>query len=200
MRQGTVLTVDADSGMLDLLEDVLKSHGYGVVAARSVPAALELLRTRPFECVVADAAFCHDVGFSLLGHLSNMQLGTPVIVLSERANIADAVRFVKMGAAYYLPKTQVHSRVPTAVVEVAASRAPQQAGPSGSAVQADETPGPLRDFLGSHYRIQQVLRAAAAAAQSQATILMEGESGTGKSLLAKLIHSASSNGMGRSWK
>lgn len=192
MRQGTVLTVDSDSGMLDLLEDVLKSHGYGVVAARSVSAALELLRTRPFECVVADAAFCHDVGFSLLGHISNLQLTTPVIVLSDRANIADAVRFVKMGAAYYLPKTQIHARVPTAVVEAAARRVPQQAGASALAVEEDETPGPLRGFLGRHYRIRQVLRAAAAAAQSQATILMEGESGTGKTLLAGLIHSASS--------
>jgi len=185
MENGTILTVDPDEVMLQCLELTLNSQGYTVETARSLAVALDLLRTKPFHCIVADATFCQDDGSSLLDHVSDTQPSTPVIVVAEQASITDAVQFVKMGAANYLPKDQVHSRVAAAVEEVASSETASTVVP----VEEDmESPQELREFIGNHHVIRGVLRTIVSAAQSSATILIEGESGTGKTFLAKLIH------------
>ncbi|PRX51357.1 two-component system OmpR family response regulator [Prauserella shujinwangii] len=109
----TILVVDDDRGLRELLLSALRFAGFAVEAVGDVPAALAAIETSPPDAIVLDVMLPGTDGFDLLHLLRSREVGVPVMFLTARDEVDDRVRGLRMGGDDYLTK-------PFNVVEVAA--------------------------------------------------------------------------------
>lgn len=181
-----VLAVDDDPDLLRLLTMRLHASGYQVTTADSSEQALERLsRVRP-QVVVTDLRMAGMDGMALFERIQSSHPGLPVIMLTAHGTIPDAVQATRKGVFGYLTKpfdSQTLLReVDRAVrlgapVDVEHQDAVQQAWRQGIVYQSAV--------------MEEVLRKASLVAQGDASVLIQGDSGTGKELLARAVHLAS---------
>jgi DNA-binding NtrC family response regulator len=182
----TILVVDDDEGMRDLLTEHLGEEGYRVEAAAGGRAGVERVRQGGVDVVITDIRMPDLEGLDLLRELQGLEGSPTVITITGFGSIENAIRAVKLGAYDYLCKPfdieQVSLVVERAVrerrlrTEVATLRREvQRPYRLGNLVGASE---PMRDVLEMVRRLS----------QSTASVLITGESGTGKELVARALH------------
>jgi DNA-binding NtrC family response regulator len=171
-----VLVVDDEQQMLVAIRDTLVRKGFQVTTASSGSDAVGKLQKTFFQAVLTDVRMPGLSGLDLLRQVKKISPATPVILLTGHGTVEDAVAALKQGAYDYLMKP-FSARQLTETLDKAVSAAGGVAEASGI-VTADP-------------RMKQVLGMAFQAAQSDATVLIQAESGTGKELLARFIHSSS---------
>ncbi len=184
MAKVRVLVADDKENMLKLFEKIL-SDGHEIDAAPDGARALGLVATREYDVVVSDIRMPGADGFELLSAVKARSPATEVILMTGYATVPDAVRAMKMGAFDYLEKP-FDPDAALAVVARAAERK-RTADAARLAVRAGEEDA-FHNLVGRSPRMREVYRLLDKAAQVDATVLLLGETGTGKELAARAIH------------
>ena len=183
MTPKTVLVVDDDPDLLKLLALRLGAAGYGVQTAESGERALAALAVSRPDVVVTDLKMGGMDGLALFEAIQKTAPTLPVIILTAHGTIPDAVDATRRGVFGFLPKP-FEGRELLAQVEQAL-RLSSAAAPSADG--DDWRSG----FVTASPQMEDLLRRARLVAQSEASVLIVGASGTGKELLARAIHKAS---------
>ncbi len=180
-----VLIVDDDADLLRLLSMRLAAAGYRVASADTAEAALaQLSRLRP-QLVISDVQLPGIDGLQLFERIRDQHPALPVILLTAHGTIPDAVDATARGVFTYLTKPFDGKQLLEQV-----ARALALAPPVGAPHRAPAAT--WRDGIVSHSaRMEALLAEAHLVAQSDATVLIRGDSGTGKELLAQALHRAS---------
>ena len=174
-----LLLVDDDPGLLKLLGMRLVSEGYSVVTAESGPEALRVLTRERVDLVVSDLRMDEMDGLQLFAEIQKAQPGMPVIILTAHGSIPDAVAATQKGVFSFLTKPVDKDALYKAIDD-----ALEQSSPATDERwrQAIFTRSP---------QMLRLLEQAGMVAQSDVSVLIIGQSGTGKEIVAQAIHNAS---------
>ena len=174
-----LLLVDDDPGLLKLLGMRLVSEGYSVVTAESGQEGLKVLSREKVDLVISDLRMDEMDGLQLFAEIQKQQPGMPVIILTAHGSIPDAVAATQQGVFSFLTKP-----VDKDALYKAIDSALEHAAPSNDEAWRESivtrSPNMLR-----------LLEQARMVAQSDVSVLINGQSGTGKEILAQAIHNAS---------
>ena len=187
-----VLVVDDEESPRTGLTSLLSTWGYEVEAADNGRQALELAPAFRPSVVVADLVMPGLSGIDLLGALRTELPGAAVVILTGHASIDTAVTAVRDGAYDYLTKPADPRRL-RMVLEKAVEKADVVREVTLLRRQLDDAHG-MGPLLGVSPPMQEVYRLIEMAAQTIAPVLISGETGTGKELVARTIHQRSSRG------
>ncbi|WP_409977659.1 two-component system response regulator GlrR [Pantoea vagans] len=174
-----LLLVDDDPSLLKLLGMRLRSEGYQVTTAASGPEALRLLQKEKIELVISDLRMDEMDGLALFGEIQKRHTNLPVIILTAHGSIPDAVSATQQGVFSFLTKPVDKDALYKAIDEALAQQAPVSDDRWREAIV---TRSPL---------MLKLLEQAHMVAQSDVSVLINGQSGTGKEMLAQAIHAAS---------
>lgn len=183
---GRILVVDDEANARSALAELLEGAGYMVVTAADGRAGLAQLEQFDPDVVLTDLKMPGMDGLSLIEHGRSIAPHATFIVMTAFATIDTAVRAIKLGAESYLTKPLELDAV-HAIVE----RGLERALLSREAARLRERVDELFQFdsiLGEHPSMQQLMKHVAQVAESRATVLIHGETGTGKELIASAIH------------
>lgn len=178
--EGRLLVVDDDQDMLNLLQKWLSGAGYKVTTVLSGIDALGQIEIAKPDLVITDLFMDGMDGMTLLTEIHSRNPLIPVIMLSGQAQIPDAVKATHLGTAAFLTKPIDKSELLEEVVRHARSRA---SGESASAFG--------RALIHKSSLMAELLEQAEMLAAGEITVFINGETGTGKEVLAKAIHEAS---------
>ena len=185
MRQKRVLVVDDDFGVRRGIGAVLSAKGYEVDLADTCAAAQEIARTRPPDALLLDQQLPDGTGLELMGALRRGAPGVPAILLTAHGSIELAVQAIKQGAEQFLTKP-VDLPALMVLLERAleGQRSRRRQAADGRRVRMAQ-PDP---FLGSSPAIRELAGDCQTVVGSDATVLIQGETGTGKGVLARWLH------------
>jgi NtrC-family two-component system response regulator AlgB len=184
-----VLVVDDEKNIRATLSLCLEQMGCTVTAVPLPEAALAALRQQPYDLAFLDLRLGESNGLDLIPKLLTINAGLQVIVITAYATIDTAVDAIKRGATDYLPKPFTPQQI-RHVVEQSLKQRDFRMRLSELEGRLQEAT-PAIDLETDSPKIRAILEVAAKAAASDAPVLLRGESGTGKSVLARLIHSMS---------
>jgi two-component system response regulator AtoC len=183
MSGGTVLLVDDDAAVRKVLASLLVQDGIEAVEADSGHAALRLLENHPIDVVVTDLRMPGMDGMELLGKMGASWPDVPVVILTAHGTVPLAVNAMKAGALEFLVKPFERDEVLFVVKKaLAVARVERTSAPPVDGGVPLVGKSPAMKSLGESVR-----RAAAGVA----TVLIRGETGTGKELVARAIHELS---------
>ncbi len=184
-----ILVVDDDESLRQVMSMQLEEMGYTALTAPSGEEALRLLVTEPVSLVITDYRMPGMSGLELLGRIRAEFPLVPVIMITAFGSIGNAVEAIKAGAFDYISKPIDFDQL---VIAVRRALEHHQLLEEVQSLRSmlDRKFG-FEAIIGRSKPLLRVLEQAARAAQSQATVLIRGETGTGKELLARAIHANS---------
>ena len=186
MNRRTVLVVDDDQSLRRVMEMQLEEIGCHVLAAASGLEALELLASRAIPVVLTDLKMPGMSGLDLLRRVRKEHPETAVLVITAYGTVESAVLAMREGAYDYLTKPLDYNQLGI-VVNRALERQELIEEVRHLRTTLDRKYG-FESIIGKSQTLLHVLDVASRAAQSNSTVLIRGETGTGKELLAKAIH------------
>jgi NtrC-family two-component system response regulator AlgB len=185
-----ILVVDDEINIRKILSVCLETEGHKVSAVSNFQDALAEASRKPFELAFIDLRLGTDDGLELIPALLATTPWLKIIVITAYASIDTAVEAMRRGATDYIPKPFTPAQINLAVRKVFEMRALEQ---KVATLQEDlGRQHPEFDFSSTNPLMQKAVNMARQTAASEATILLRGESGTGKTVLARAIHSWSS--------
>jgi two-component system response regulator GlrR len=189
MGLGKILVVDDDRNLVELIQMRLEKAGYDVVTSIHEEEAIEKAKGQLFDLAIVDLQLVNTDGISLMEDLHRIIPEMPVIILTAYGSIESAVDAIKRGAYSYLTKPFEHQDLLLQIQKAVENRL------LTSEIER------LKGLLGERFsfasvvtrseRMQKVLETISRIAPTESTVLLLGESGTGKDLIAKVIHLAS---------
>lgn len=176
----SILVAEDERASAEYLKLLLEEKGFEVRLAGNGVEALIALETGRFDLVITDLRMPSMDGFELLTHLAQRWPNLPAIVLSANEDVEDVVEAVRLGAVNYLPKPATPANVGSAVDRALLTR--QRAVPADSHVP---------ELVGTSKEIVEVRHRILMAARSDVHVLVTGDTGTGKELVSRAIHTHS---------
>lgn len=183
----TILAVDDEPNMRRLLEISLRQAGYRALVAEDGKQALHLINTQNVDCVVSDLHMPGMNGLALLGQIRQVSERLPFIMVTAQGEVQTAVEAMKLGASDYIQRP---FELETLELAISKALTNNRIVLENTFLKADQQPaengliGQSKAMLVLKQMIQQV-------APEKATVLITGETGTGKELIAKALHAAS---------
>jgi len=184
-----VLIVDDESSVLFLLREVLEERGHEVLSATSgveAAALADLGKLEDVDLLLTDFAMPELDGLGLMAHLKRQNPELPVVLLTARGSERLAARAIKEGAFDYLPKPFELDEF-----EAIVARALEAGGLRREAKRAAASALLGKPFIGRAAAFRRVVDRALKLAPRNVPVLVRGETGSGKELLASLLHTAS---------
>ncbi len=183
------LAVDDDKNFLSALKELAGQVGFETTTVTSLAEAKKELSEAIPDVVLMDLVLPDGSGFELLRDLDSAAASTEVILVTGHASVDSAVEALRLGVTDFLPKPIDVERLRRILLEIARSRESRQ-----QILEIEEEVKRLGRFgplLGSSPAMQRVYRLISRVAPTEATVLITGESGTGKDLVAQTIHQLS---------
>jgi DNA-binding NtrC family response regulator len=180
-----VLVIDDEETFRFVMENRLRASGHFVACAPSGEAALERIGERAFDVMLLDLRMPGLGGLGALRRLSETGLPCEVVVLTGQPDYDDCVEAMKLGAFHYLRKP-----MEPALIEETLWRAVEHGGlrRENAALRRMLGPASTSEFVGESPAIRAALEMAQKAAVSDSRVIILGESGTGKGVVARRIH------------
>jgi NtrC-family two-component system response regulator AlgB len=186
-----ILLIDDEAGLRKTMRLALESMGHVVEEAVSADQVLGQLRQRSFDLAFLDLRLRKESGLDLLPMLRRENPDLAVVVMTAYASIATAVEAMRLGAVDYLPKPFTPDQI-----RMVLDRLRQVQGLRRQVANLQEEVWSEGDLRTEVPAMQQAIDLAYQVAPSEATVLLRGESGTGKGVLARVIHSRSPRSAG----
>ena len=184
--EGSVLVVDDHANARRSLADALQALGCRATCRASAAEALELCAERSFDCIVTDLQMPGMGGLEFIRQLENRHCDTPVVMITAHASIDSAVEAMRHGALDYLEKPIRIDQLEQ-VIGRALDRRVADSGRSRMPAKGDRPAA----MIGESLPMRQLRERIARVAPTSETVLICGESGVGKELVAQAIHAAS---------
>src|SRR5579885_2312021 len=194
LTERRILVGDDDAGVRDVLAQLLAGEGYHVITASSGQESLDLLTVedeakRP-EIALLDIKMPGMDGITILQRMLEQGKDVPVILMTGYTTASLAIKAMQMGAADYLTKPFTELDEVLIAVERALRYEDLKRGVGVQLVPTSKT-DPSERIVGSSPQMVQIFKTIGRVARTPATVLVTGETGTGKELMAEAIHNAS---------
>jgi len=190
MNKGTLLLVDDDRQVLTSMAEWLREQGYQLDTATGCREAVAATGRRTYDVVLADSRLGDGDGFDILAHCRQQCPATAVILLTGYGTVESAVEAIRAGAMDFLTKPLIDQELEMALERVLNQRRVLEENRQLKA-QLDLRFG-IDNVVGHDHRMLRVYDMIESVADTKATVLITGESGTGKSMIARAIHRRSS--------
>jgi len=184
-----VLVIDDEDRFRELLSRIIGLEGFNVLQAKNVKEGLKALEENFVHVVVTDVKLPDGSGLHLLEEIKQKYPLIEVIVITAYGTIQDGVNAMKQGAFDYITKGDDDDKIHV-MVERAAEKAQMQHKLRHLEQRVDNKYG-FENIIGESEAIQEAIRMAKKVATSDMSVLLQGETGTGKELFAQAIHQAS---------
>jgi DNA-binding NtrC family response regulator len=182
----SILVVDDDLAMREMLASLFQEQGFGVLQAASAGEALECLGENEFDVVLSDIKMPGKSGIQMMGDVRRLRPETPVVLMTAFGSIDSAVEAMRAGAFDYITKP-FEPEVVQFTVERALERRALLEENRRLRRAVDQTSS-LGDLIGVSPAMREVFALIRKVALSKASVLITGESGTGKEMVARAIH------------
>ncbi len=189
MATGNILLVDDEEKLRGLLARIIRLEGFTVTELGTIKAAAKLLEKEPVDVVLCDVKLPDGSGVDFVKEVKPRYAGTEIILLTAYGNIADGVQAMKSGAFDYITKGDDNDKIIPLL-----NRAIEKAQLQKRITQLEQQVGKRYGFnsiLGQSALIQNAINLAKKVAPTDATVLLLGETGTGKEVFAQAIHNSS---------
>jgi len=189
-----VLIVDDDQSQCDLFAMALERHGYEPSSTTSPREALELVSREPYDVVVTDLGMTEMDGLELCERILGTSPEVPIVVVTGQGSMDAAISAMRAGAYDFLTKP-----IDAKVLGLSVARAAQHHRLNSEVKRLREAavvPSADGLFVGESSSMKRVAELIARVAQSDASVLIHGETGTGKELVARALHAASARAQG----
>lgn len=178
-----ILIVDDELNMRLVLTAMLKKEGYEIASAADGNEALSILKSGPIDVVITDLKMPNVDGMELLNHMNDKHPAIPVIIITAHGTVATAVEALKKGALDYITKPFDLDELKNVISKAMKTRT----------LKENELFLPSEDIeragiIGTSKSIKDIFEAIKRVAPTTTTILITGETGTGKELVADAIH------------
>src|SRR5215204_6045295 len=186
-RKGTILVIDDEEIMREILETLLTREGYQVRLATTAAEGLDLIRSMPFDAAIVDVMLPGMDGVTALDEIKKIDDDLPVLMITAFASVENAIAAMKRGAYDYITKPFKNEEVLVVLRNALAQRrlvAENRALRQNLQARSNR----FGEIIGRSSPMRQVFDLIIQAAPSRTTILISGESGTGKELVARSLH------------
>ncbi len=190
MKKGSLLLVDDDRHVLESMAGWLREQGYKVETAADRATAIATIDRKPFDLVLADIRLPDGDGYDILAHCREHHPRAAVILLTGYGTVEAAVEAIRAGAFDFLTKPLIDDELEMAIGRALNQREVLEENQTLKA-QLDLRFG-MENIVGHDRQMLKIFDMIDSIADTKATVLITGESGCGKSLVARAIHRRSS--------
>lgn len=188
--QPQLLLVDDDRHLLDSMSGWLATQGFQVHAAGSIEEAVRIVDTNPLDAALVDLQLGDGDGFQVLEHCRNHQPSLPVILITGYGTVETGIEALRAGAHDLLTKPLIDQEL---LMSIQRAISQQQIIEENRQLKRQlDTRFGLENVVGDSPHMHKLFEIMESVADTRATVLVSGESGTGKSLIARAIHRLSS--------
>src|SRR3954447_6771022 len=187
--RGKVLVIDDEEAIREGLEMLLLSEGYSVELAQNGTEGIQKIESRPYDLVLLDLMMPDISGMQVLSEVRERDRETPIFMITAYGSVEAAVRALKLGANDYFSKPWDNEKLVIEIDRMIARRRLESENTHLKRALKQRYSFP--NIIGKSERMVRLLDLVGQVAPSRSTILITGETGTGKELVAKAIHSNS---------
>lgn len=178
--RGDILIVDDEINAIKVLDAILSEEGYNVEAAYNPKMALDRLKQKEFDCVITDLRMPDEDGMFLFEQINSNYPNIPVIFLTAYGTVESAVSAMRHGAFYYFIKPPDYMKLKEILSKAIEEKKLKNNIPL---IQKNEY-----GLIGESKEIKKVLTTIQSIKDSSCNVLICGETGTGKELVARMLH------------
>jgi len=190
-NEPTILVIDDEVGILDTLRILLKNSGFTVETAQGGKAGLEALNNLFPDIVLTDVRMPQVGGIEILGRAQELDPEMPVILMTAQATLQSAIAAVNQGGFYYIQKPFANDDMVAICRRAAEYRALRSENKHLKREIRRREKSTSVQPLGKSKNFVEVLRLAEQVAPTDSTVLLLGDSGTGKEVVSRYIHELS---------
>ncbi len=173
-----ILVIDDDTYICNLLENLLNNHGYKATIAYKGSSGLDLFKKEEFDLVLLDFRLPDTDGLKMLSEIKKINVKIPVIIITGYSDVRIAVKLMKAGASDYITKPIYHEEILQLIEKILNQKA--------EPVKKSES---KEQFItGDSRKMREIMKMTELVAPTKMTVLIEGETGSGKEYIARAIH------------
>ncbi|MFH1996479.1 MAG: sigma-54 dependent transcriptional regulator [Candidatus Omnitrophota bacterium] len=185
-----ILIVDDEPLTRKSLYEILKLEGYKVSTASNGGEAIGIVEKESPDIVITDLKMPHMDGVTLLRKIKELDSGPEVLLMTAFGSIENAVEAMKEGAFDYITKPIIDNEIKILIKRIFDQRSLVAENEALKKQLSETSRGQFHEIIGYNHRMQKIYNLIETVAPTNATVLIQGESGTGKQLIARAIHSS----------